>query len=137
MLSRAVGFGVKKSFNHSSRSASTTVTSGNIAAYKKSLIFFGGLGSLACFDYFARDAESLGGALRFMRSFKIACQISIDYNIGLYNIDENSEQYFKVGNISIRRTISDFLSVVENKRNSPEVCKSLARRLSEKRWIIY
>lgn len=127
MLSRAVGVSFKKCFNHSSRSASTTVTSRNVKTYKKSLVFFGGLASLACFDYFARDAETLGGVLRFMRSFKIACQISIDYNIGLYGLDENSEQYDKVRKSFLKCAMFDFCSLQKIK----EIHQSSANRLLE------
>lgn len=51
---------------------------------------------MTCYDYFAKDAEYLGATLRFMRSLKIAAEISIDYNVGLYGLDEESEEYDKV-----------------------------------------
>lgn len=51
---------------------------------------------MGCYDYFFRDGETIGAVVRFARSFKIALQISIDYNIGLYGLDENSEAYDKV-----------------------------------------
>lgn len=54
---------------------------------------------MACFDYFAKDAEYLGATLRFLRSLKIAAEISIDYNVGLYGLDDESEEYDKVRTI--------------------------------------
>lgn len=96
MISRIVNLTFNNHCRHSIRSVSTAVTSRSITRNKKSFVFLGGIGSLLCYDYFSRDAESLGAALRFMRSFKIAVQVSFDYNFGLYGLDENSEEYDKV-----------------------------------------
>lgn len=93
MLRRLIGLNINKFLNSSLRSASNVASTRSFTNYKKTLIFFSGFGSIACFDYFARDGESLGAVLRFGRSFKIACQISLDYNVGLYGLDENSEEY--------------------------------------------
>lgn len=37
-----------------------------------------------------------GGATRFLRSLKIAAQISFDYSWNLYGVDEKAEEYEKV-----------------------------------------
>jgi hypothetical protein len=68
-------------------------TSRKPANYKKSIIFFGGAGALACYDYFLLDGEFLGAGLRFLRSLKIALQISMDYRLGLRGLEEDSEEY--------------------------------------------
>lgn len=59
---------------------------------------FKSTGVLTSCDYFINDGEYNGAVLRFMRSLKIAAQISLDYNIGLYNLDEekNPDEYNKV-----------------------------------------
>lgn len=98
MISRIVNLTCKTYCKNSSRALSTVVTSRSFVNYKKSIIFFGSVGSLSSYDYFFRDAESLGAVIRFSRSLKIALQVSIDYNVGLYGLDENSEEYDKVNN---------------------------------------
>ncbi|CRK94097.1 CLUMA_CG007620, isoform A [Clunio marinus] len=95
MLSRIVNLSARNGFNSSIRNMTRKVNSNKLTSYKKSLIFLSSFGSLSCYDYFLRDGESLGAALRFCRSLKIALTISLDYNIGLYGLDENSEQYDK------------------------------------------
>lgn len=47
------------------------------------------------YDAGLRDFETLGGINRFLRSLKIAIQISTDYSIGLYGLIEDSEEYNK------------------------------------------
>lgn len=96
MLSRIANFSVKHCSKVIIRTNTSAVTSRGLRNYKKSFVFVTFIGSLAFYDYFAQDAEYLGAALRFMRSLKIAAQISVDYNIGLYGLDENSEEYNKV-----------------------------------------
>lgn len=99
MLSKLASSSVRNYWRTSLRSASTDVTTRRFTAYRKSLILIGsGFGSLSCYDYFLRDGESLGGFRRFMRSSKIALEISIDYSIGLNGLVENSEEYDKVNN---------------------------------------
>lgn len=96
MLSRIAILSVKYCSKITIRTNASAVTPRRLRNYKKSLVFSSLLGSLAFYDYFAQDAEYLGAALRFMRSLKIAAQISVDYNIGLYGLDEDSEEYDKV-----------------------------------------
>lgn len=106
MFSRIIHLTVKNSCKHSIRPASTAVTSRSFARNKKSVIFFGTFGSLSLYDYFIRDAESLGAALRFLRSFKVALQVSIDYKVGLYGLDEASEEYDKVNKSTTFATVA-------------------------------
>lgn len=96
MLSKLVNSTAKNYSRLSLRHASTVVASRRLAGYKKSLIFFGGFGSLTCYDYFFRESETLGAARRFARSFKIAFQVSLDYNIGLRGLVEDTAEYDKV-----------------------------------------
>lgn len=96
MLSKIVNLSVKNYCKTPLRNASSTVASRQLTSYRKSLVLISGLGSLSCYDYFIRDGETLGAIVRFARSFKIALQISIDYNIGLHGLDEESEEYDKV-----------------------------------------
>lgn len=58
--------------------------------------------SLNEFQYF-------GGATRFLRSMKIAAQISFDYSWNLYGIDEKTEEYKKVCVIFVRKNQDIFL----------------------------
>jgi hypothetical protein len=77
----------------------TSSTSPKTAArFKKTLLFGTAIGSLASFDYFALDAEYLGAGLRFVRSLKIAVQISMDYHFGLQGLVVDSEEYDEVSN---------------------------------------
>jgi aarF domain-containing kinase len=48
------------------------------------------------FDYFVRDGESIGAAIRFGRSLKIALEISLDYNYGLYGLKPDSDDYNRI-----------------------------------------
>jgi hypothetical protein len=96
MLSRIAKLSVKKGLKLQSRSVSSNVTKFKPFNYKKSLIFFGSFGSLAAYDYFVRDGESMGAITRFLRSSRIALEISVDYNLGLRGLDENSPEYDKV-----------------------------------------
>lgn len=100
MLSRLV----KHSVSSFPRSASTISTSKTLANHYKKLTIFGGFTSLALFDYFVRDAESIGAVIRFGRSLKIAADISFDYNFGLKGLDENSDEYDKVGSLISRKS---------------------------------
>ncbi|KAL7015379.1 hypothetical protein ACKWTF_016418 [Chironomus riparius] len=61
--------------------------------YKKSLIFGSSVGSLLLYDLAIRECETIGAVHRFLRSAMIACQMSLDYQIDLFGLDENSEEY--------------------------------------------
>lgn len=140
MLSKLIRASGRTHWKTSLRSASTVATTRRIASYKKSLAFFGSFGSIACYDYFLRDGESLGAALRFMRSTRIALEISIDYNIGLYGLDENSEEYDKVNNDKSSRNICAINTktfLLENKRNSQAISRTFAQRMFRERWIVH
>ena len=97
MLSSIANLSVKSITRITSRGVSQNVASRKLTNYKKSLIAGGSFGSLACFDYFGRDGESIQAAVRFLRSLKTGIEISMDYNIGLSGLDENSDNYEKVG----------------------------------------
>jgi hypothetical protein len=63
---------------------------------KKKTLFFGSIASLLAYDYAARDLEFVGGLSRFLRSIKIAAQISYDYSVSLWGVEEDSDEYNKV-----------------------------------------
>lgn len=64
---------------------------------KKKTLFFGGIASFIVYDYAARDLELVGGFSRFVRSIKIAAQISFDYTYSLWGLeDDESVEYNQV-----------------------------------------
>jgi len=80
------------------RHQSTSSSSSPYARNYKKLIFASVFGGLTAYDLTIRDGEALGGIERFGRSFKIAFQVSLDYSIGLYGLQEDSKDYDKVRN---------------------------------------
>lgn len=63
---------------------------------KKKTLFFTSIASLLAYDYAARDLEYVGGLSRFLRSLKIAVQISYDYTVSLWGVEEDSDEYNEV-----------------------------------------
>lgn len=123
---------LKQSFKHCYRTSYRSITTAGspktlLKNYKK-LILLGGFTSLACFDYFVRDAEGIGGAIRFGRSLKIAAVISADYNFGLGGLDENSEVYDTVRESNlVKKLFLDLdLHSTGDKRDSSTFSKSAA-----------
>lgn len=96
MLSRIACLSATSFCKPSIRKTSTAVTTRKVVSYKKSLVFAGVFGSLAGYDFFCRDGESLEAVVRFLRSLKMGAQISLDYSVSLWNMEENSENYEKV-----------------------------------------
>lgn len=96
MLSKIAKQSVKHCSRFPQKSFSTAVKPRSFLNHYKKLTVFGGFGLLLSYDYFGRDAETIGGAIRFARSLKVAVEISADYNFRLYGLDENSEEYEKV-----------------------------------------
>lgn len=137
MLSKIVNSSIRNCCKATFRPASTAVTRKSILNYKKSLVLFGGVGSLMCFDYFVNDAEYLGATLRFMRSLKIAAEISVDYNIGLYGLVDDTEEYNKVNfQFQVRFGLIEDFSIQGHQRNPPTIGEPLARwMLGERRAL--
>lgn len=109
MLSR-IAF---QSVRHLSQAPATKVTSRKLKDYRKSLIFAGLSSSLICYDHRFRDGQSIQAATRFLRSIMLGAQISLDYSIGLWGLDEESEEYDKVRNInSLKAKERDLISFV-------------------------
>lgn len=63
---------------------------------KKKTLFFTSIASLLAYDYAVRDLEYVGGLSRFLRSLKIAVQISYDYTASLWGVEEDSDEYNEV-----------------------------------------
>ena len=95
MLSKLISKSVKICYRLPQKSFSTAVKQNSLRNNFKKLVVLGVVGGLLSFDYFTRDAESIGAAIRFARSLKIAVAISFDYRLGLRGLDENSEEYDK------------------------------------------
>lgn len=95
MLSKLINQSIKRFCMFPQRSFATAVKQGSLRNHFKKLAVGGVFSGLLSFDYFIRDAESIGAAIRFARSLKIAVAISFDYSLGLRGFDENSEEYDK------------------------------------------
>lgn len=63
---------------------------------KKKTLFFTSIASFVAYDYAVRDLEYVGGLSRFLRSLKIAVQISYDYTASLWGVEEDSDEYNEV-----------------------------------------
>lgn len=95
MLRRVINSSVKSDIRSFSRQLQAKKSSNVIGKYKKSFIFSSCLGSLMLYDYAFREGQTIFAIHRFFRSAKIAIQISLDYNIGLYGLKEETEEYEK------------------------------------------
>lgn len=89
---------VRTSLKLPSRTNATNVRSKIISNHWKSVSAVSFCSSVLLYDYLLNDCEYLGAGIRFMRSLKIAVSMSLDYNVGLYGLSENSEEYNKVRN---------------------------------------
>lgn len=76
---------------------STSINASHATSWKR--IFFrtslAVIGGGVVYDGF-NEFEHIGGATRFLRSLKIAAQISFDYSWNLYGITNESKEYDKV-----------------------------------------
>lgn len=95
MLSRIVSQSVRK-LGHSSLRRVSTQKAAKLTDYRKSLVIAGFGSSLLGFDYFLRDGQGIQAFTRFFRSLKMGAEISFDYKVGLWGLDEESEEYDKV-----------------------------------------
>lgn len=95
MFRRITNLTIKSSLRSSVRHYHAKENQNVLQKYKKSLIFSSTLSSLVLYDYFKNEGQTIFAIHRFCRSAKIAVQISMDYNIGLYGLEENSEEYEK------------------------------------------
>ena len=95
MLSKLIDLSVRRGCRLPQRSFATAVKQSTLRNHFRKLTVFGAVSGLLSFDYFLRDAESIGAAIRFARSLKIAVTISFDYSLGLRGLDEDSEEYDK------------------------------------------
>lgn len=93
MLSQIINSSLWKISRPTLKSFATTVTKRSRRDYSKSLIFVTSLSSLPAYDWFMRDGETIGGIERFMRSLRIAVEVSLDYSIGLYGLKAETEEY--------------------------------------------
>lgn len=95
MLRKTLSLSFKSNFKSCVRHSHAKNTPNLIQNYRKTAIISSCFGSLFLYDYLMREGQSFGAFHRFLRSAKIAIQISMDYSLGLYGIDENSEDYEK------------------------------------------
>lgn len=95
MFRRATNLSFKNTFRPSVRYYHAKENQNILQKYKKSVIVTSCIGSFALYDYVFREGQTIFAIHRFLRSAKIAIQISMDYNIGLYGLVENSEEYEK------------------------------------------
>ncbi|KAG5676108.1 hypothetical protein PVAND_005962 [Polypedilum vanderplanki] len=95
MLSKLINLSVKHIIRKNSRCLSMNVNAKQTINYKKSIALGCGgiLGAFVSYDALFLDYENIGAALRFLRSAKIAIQMSLDYKIGLFNLKEGTEEY--------------------------------------------
>lgn len=94
MLRRLLNLSVKNNLTPWTSNLLHTKARPNILQkYRKSFIFSSFAGSVFFYDYLMREGQTIFAIHRFFRSATIAMQISMDYNIGLYGLTEDTEEY--------------------------------------------
>lgn len=92
MLRRIVNLSVKNNLRPWTRQQHSKENQNVLNKYKKTVIFSSLAGSVFLYDLM-REGQSIFAIHRFFRSATIAVQISMDYNIGLYGLVEDTEEY--------------------------------------------
>lgn len=93
MLRRIVNLSVRNNLRPWTRQLHSKESSNVLKTYRKTIIFSSLAGSLIFYDISMREGQTIFAIHRFFRSAKIAVQISMDYNIGLYGLVEDTEEY--------------------------------------------